>query len=266
MKQYHLPMKNVKKSNAICRAKWSPENIYEPRIVSILASKIQADDERFKEYEIPFTALFAEKEYGGKDYLKLQNSLKSLVEKSITITEEDGTIKIYPLFYSAELNPNSNSFKIAIHDKLKNHFLNLKQHYTQYNLMEFLTLSSTYSQRLFEYLKSWEDCESTQIKTEELHEILGVPDNYKTNFAQFKRKTLEPALKEINKKTGLNYSWQPVKAKNKIVQIVFLNSKVKKKLPERIKNKIEKAKEAQKVVSEQASFEDLLKQIKTNNN
>ena len=266
MKQYHLPMQNVKKSNAICRAYWTPLNVYEPRIIALLANKIQPSDEDFKEYEIPFTALFGDTTHGTDNYNTIRKTLKSLIEKSITIKEEDGSLVIYPIFYKAKITPKKNCFTIAIHDELKQHFLDLKQHYTQYNLLEFLMLSSTYSQRLFEYLKSWEDCESTQIAVEELHKILGVPEEYKKNFFNFKRRALLPALAEIMKKTGLEYAWEVKKQGRKITHILFINSKVKKKLPERIKNKIEKAKEAQKVVSEQASFEDLLKQIKTNNN
>lgn len=272
MKQYHLPMQNVKKSNAICRAYWTPLNVYEPRIIALLASQIQPTDEDFKEYEIPFTALFTEKEYGGKDYIKLQKSLKSLIEKSITIKEDDGRIKIYPLFYSAEINPNSNSFKIAIHDKLKHHFIDLKQHYTQYNLLEFLTLSSTYSQRLFEYLKSWEDCESTQIAVEELHKILGVPEEYKKDFYNFKRRALVPALTEIMKKTGLEYVWEVKKQGRKITHIIFINSKPKAKTPDWLKKKIQKAQDIQNENQEeqrpsahqqpeQANFSDLIKQM-----
>ena len=272
MKQYHLPAQNVKKSNAICRAYWTPLNVYEPRIIALLASQIQPTDEDFKEYEIPFTALFGETTHGTDNYNTIRRTLKSLVEKSITIKEDDGSLVIYPIFYKARITPKKNSFTIAIHDELKQHFLDLKQHYTQYNLLEFLTLSSTYSQRLFEYLKSWEDCESTQIAVEELHKILGVPDNYKANFYEFKRRALEPALKEINNKTGLNYSWQPVKAKNKVVQVVFLNSKPKAKTPDWLKKKIQKAQDIQNENQEeqrssasaqpvQANFSDLIKQM-----
>lgn len=246
MKQYHLPMQNVKKSNAICRAYWTPSNVYEPRIIALLASEIQAEDEDFKEYEIPFTALFGETTHGTDNYNTIRKTLKSLVEKSITITELDGSLVIYPIFYKARITPKKNSFTIAIHDELKHHFLELKQHYTQYNLMEFLTLSSTYSQRLFEYLKSWQDCESTQIAVDELHKILGVPEEYRKDFYNFKRRALEPAIKEINKKTGLEYSWEVKKQQGrKITHILFINSKPKKPQPEWLKDKIQKAKEAQ---------------------
>lgn len=272
MKQYHLPMQNVKKSNAICRAYWTPLNVYEPRIIALLASQIQPTDEDFKEYEIPFTALFGETTYGTDNYNTIRRTLKSLVEKSITIKEDDGSLVIYPIFYKARITPKKNSFTIAIHDELKQHFLDLKQHYTQYNLLEFLTLSSTYSQRLFEYLKSWEDCESTQIAVEELHKILGVPDNYKTNFAQFKRKALEPALKEINNKTGLEYAWEVKKQGRKITHIIFINSKPKAKTPDWLKKKIQKAQDIQNENQEeqrpsahqqpeQANFSDLIKQM-----
>lgn len=259
MKQLLLPMEKVKKSNAICRARWSPENIYEPRIVSLLASQIRPEDVDFKEYEIPVTKLFANI-YGGDNYKKLKSTVENLMSKTITILEENNSYKVFPLFSGGEYNSETNILKISINSRIKHHFLDLQTKYTQYNLMEFLTLSSTYSQRLFEYLKSWEDCESTQITIDELHKILGVPDNYKTNFAQFKRKALEPALKEINKKTSLEYSWKPIKFKNKVAQILFINSKPQKETQDQPKNQEEPRPSAHQQ-PKQPDFKALVKQM-----
>lgn len=259
MKQLLLPMEKVKKSNAICRARWSPENVYEPRIVSLLASQIQPTDEDFKEYEIPVADLFANI-YGGKDYKTIKNTLESLISRTVTIQEDNGDFAVYPFFTKGSYLTKENTIKIKINSELKHHFLKLKEHYTQYNLMEFLTLSSTYSQRLFEYLKSWDDCKSTQITVDELHKILGVPDNYKTNFAQFKRKALEPALKEINKKTSLEYSWKPIKFKNKVAQILFINSNPKKETQDHPKNQEEQCPSA-RPQPKQANFEEYIKQL-----
>lgn len=259
MKQYHLPMNTVKKSNAICRARWSPENIYEPRIVSILASKIQKDDEDFKEYEIPVAELFADV-YGGKDYKTIKKTLESLISRTISILE-DGNFTVYSLFAKGSYLTKENTIRIKINSEIKHHFLELKKiHYTKYNLMEFLTLSSTYSQRLFEFLKSWENCQSTQIAVEELHSILGVQEVYKKNFFDFKRRVLDPALKEINKKTSLEYSWKPLKFKNKVTQIIFINSKPQKETQDQSKDQEEQRPSAHQQ-PKQPDFKAIVKQM-----
>nr|CRY96249.1 hypothetical protein [uncultured prokaryote] len=258
MKQLLLPMEKVKKSNAICRARWSPENIYEPRIVAILASKIQLSDDDFKEYEIPVVDLFG-KNYGGGNYKILQQTIESLISRTVTIQEDNGSFMVYPIFTKGGYLTQTNTIKIKINSDLKHHFLKLKKQYTQYNLMEFLTLSSTYSQRLFEYLKSWEDCESTQIAVDELHKILGTLETARKNFAEFKRRILEPALKEINKKTSLEYSWKPIKFKNKVDQVLFINSTPRKESQKENGNQEEQHSSA-RPQPVQANFDEYIKQ------
>lgn len=259
MKQLLLPMEKVKKSNAICRARWSPENVYEPRIVSLLASQIRPEDVDFKEYEIPVADLFANS-YGGDNYKKLKSTVENLMSKTITILEENNSYKVFPLFSGGEYDSETNILKISINSRIKHHFLDLQTKYTQYNLMEFLTLSSTYSQRLFEYLKSWEDCESTQIAVDELHKILGTLETARKNFAEFKRRILEPALKEINKKTSLEYSWKPIKFKNKVAQVLFINSTPKKESQKENENQEEQRSSA-RPQPKQANFEEYIKQL-----
>ena len=64
---------------------------------------------------------------------------------------------------------------IGFHPDLKEHYLQLNQ-YIKYNLIEFMLLPSIYSQRLFEFLKSWDDRKETTIELKELHEMLDSPE------------------------------------------------------------------------------------------
>ena len=57
VKQLPLPGEIVKKSNALARARWSAESVWEPRLVALLASKVRADDTDFHVYEVPVTEL-----------------------------------------------------------------------------------------------------------------------------------------------------------------------------------------------------------------
>lgn len=225
----------VKKSNAICRSRWDSANIYERRIVALLASRIRPEDDDFKEYEIPITELFANC-YGGANYKTIRETLENLLSRTITIMGEDKKFTVYTLFTKSSYVTENNTIRIKINSELKPHFLSLKKRYTQYQLMEFFVLSSVYAQALFEFLKSWEDCKSSSVKIEELHLILGVPEIYKTNFAYFKRGILEPALKQINEKTSLKYNYGIKKEKKKISEIIFVNLKEKAKKSEEKEN------------------------------
>ena len=56
-RQLPLPGEIVKKSNALARARWSADSVWEPRLVALLASKVKQDDEDFQTYEIPIREL-----------------------------------------------------------------------------------------------------------------------------------------------------------------------------------------------------------------
>ena len=47
VKQLMLPGKTVKKSNALARARWSPDSVWEPRLVAMLAAQIKPGDTDF---------------------------------------------------------------------------------------------------------------------------------------------------------------------------------------------------------------------------
>ena len=83
---------------------------------------------------------------------------------------------------------------------------------------------------MFGYLQSWNDKPDKEISVSELHEMLNVPDYFKSDFAQFRRKVLEKAHNDILKHTSLYYEWEPIKKGRAVVAIRFIFSK-KRALP-----------------------------------
>ena len=58
VRQLPLPGEIVKKSNALCRASWSADAVWEARLIAIVASKVNQEDKEFYEYEIPISEIF----------------------------------------------------------------------------------------------------------------------------------------------------------------------------------------------------------------
>jgi plasmid replication initiation protein len=87
--------------------------------------------------------------------------------------------------------------------------------------MEFLLLPSTYSQRLFEVLKSWSSLPESVIDLTDLFEMLDVPASLRANFKDFRRRVLEKAHKDITTQTGLRYQWEPIKQGRAVAAIRF---------------------------------------------
>lgn len=209
----------VRKSNALARARWNPDSIWEPRLVALVASKIQAFDADFQIYEIPIVELIG-KNPGGRDYKEIEHAVDKAMGRIITIRISTGWTK-YTLFCKCEFDSKQGILKVGFHPDLKEHYLSLKQ-YMQFELTEFMILTSVYSQRLFEILKSWDDKYEVIINLSDLHTDLGTPQSMKINFAEFKRRVLDKAHKDINEHTSLKFEWEPIKIGRAIKKIRFI--------------------------------------------
>ena len=217
-RQLVLPGDIVKKSNAIIRARWPVESVWEPRIVALVASKVRAEDTDFQEYEIPISEFIGSKD-DGRTYERLASAADNLLKKVITIEKGSGWAKS-TIFSYCEYIPERGMLHICFDPHMKPHFLQLKERFTEYNLMEFFVLPSTYSQRIFEILKSWSDKSEIIISLQDLFDMLEVPESMK-RYPDFRRFVLEKAHKDINK-TSFYYEWEPVKQGRSVVAIKFI--------------------------------------------
>ena len=220
--QLPLPSPLVKKSNALARARWSIESIWEPRLVALLASKVRVEDADFHIYEIPVNEILHN--HGGRIYKEIEAVVDNVISRVITIRNDDGWEK-YTVFNECEFIRSKGILRIGFHPKLKPHYLNLKKNFTEYSLMEFLLLPSVYSQRLFEILKSWNNLPEVTIQISELHEMIFTPDYCRKNFREFRRWVLEKAHKDITTHTSLIYDWEPIKKGRSVTEIRFVFSK-----------------------------------------
>ncbi len=238
IRELALPGELVKKSNELARCAWTTASVIEPRLVALVASLVRTDDEDFKMYHIAVDDLIDAE--GGQQHSTLKDVAKSLMNRIIEINHENGW-SMYNVFSKCEYDRENRVISARFDPDLKPHYLQLKRNFTEYSLTEFLLLPSVYSQRLFEILKSWDDKEEIEIRLEDLHKMLNVPDSYKKNFRNFRLRVLEKAHKDIHKKTSLKYAWEAIKRKRTVVAIkfTFIKDKVEEKKKDNVKTKKE---------------------------
>lgn len=211
----------VKKSNALCRARWEVDSLYEPRLVALTASKVKRSDLDFQEYEIPLQDIIGDAR-GGKTYKIVESIIDNLMSKVITIRDgNSSSFAKYNIFSKCAYNSEKNVVVARFDPDLKPHFLGLKEKFTEYNLLEFLKLPSIYSQRLYEILKSWDDVDHVTIPINDLHEMLSTPSSMRKTFGEFRRRVLDKAYNDIKNRTELKYVWVPIKSGRNIVAINF---------------------------------------------
>ena len=224
--QLPLPGELVKKSNAIARARWQPESIWEPRIIALVASKVRENDEDFHTYKIPVSELTgaSDENLSGSQYQEIAKSISHLGKATIRI--EGITARNFRQYTIFAMCGYEDGHLIAgFHPDLKPHFLNLKAQFTAYNLFEYLLLPSSYSQRIFEILKSWSNTPEVVISVAELHDTLNTPESFRKDFRQFRIRVLEKAHKDITTHTSLIYEWEPIKKGRSVTEIKFVFSK-----------------------------------------
>ncbi len=222
-KKLSLSDEIVRKSNAAARCRWEVKSVLEPRIVALLASKIKPTDNDFQVYNITITELIG-KNASGQLYKELEHAVDKLMSRIITIYDDNGWTK-YHLFYRCRYHKNEGLLEIGIDPELKPHYLQLKNHFIQYNLSEFMQLPSIYSQRMYEYLKSWSNNKDCISELNYLHEMLNTPPSFRKNFKDFRRYVLDKAHKDIHAKTSFTYRWEAIKEGRAVTKIRFIFSK-----------------------------------------
>lgn len=238
-RQLSLPGPLVKKSNALARASWSVRSVYEPRLVALVASQVRSDDQDFQDYVIPLSDLLGSSPDGRTRQL-VADVVEGLLGRVLTLPRPNGWAKCN-VFSWCEFDSKAGCIRARFDPGLKEHYLNLKSQFTQYSLIEFLLLPSTYSQRLFEVLKSWSNLPDVIIPLVELFTMLDVPISFQ-RYPDFRRKVLERAYKDIHEKTALRYAWIPIKKGRAVYSIRFVFSSYS----ETVKNEAEDRKKQKK--------------------
>jgi plasmid replication initiation protein len=130
---------------------------------------------------------------------------------------------------------------------MRPHLLELKNRFTTLNYFELMDLPSYYSQRIYELLKSWEKPDGfVELDLESFYDMISYPKEQRKNFASLRRKALEQAEKDINTRTELRYSWEPIKEGNKVKGLRFIMGEAGAVTVKKRKNKeTEKARKEQ---------------------
>jgi hypothetical protein len=199
---------SVRQSNDFARNRLNIHDLMAVRILACLASTIRDDDVNFRELSV--TAKSILEHTGGNNYGAMKPACTKLIgcilERKLN---DSGGFQKYTLF--STIGYKDGVIFAKFHPDLKPFFLGLKSHFTKYELKEFLKLPSIYSQKLFEYLKSWDDCVERVEDIETICVTLGVPESIRCNFKDLRRRVLDKAYQDISNLTSLRYEWEAIK-------------------------------------------------------
>lgn len=112
--------------------------------------------------------------------------------------------------------------EIVIDPKLHDYFFQLKNNFTVLELQELLSFDSIYAIRIYQIIRQYGSIGKRTINIDELKAILMIEDKYKS-FADIRRIIIEPAIKNINKKSNLEVSYTSNGSRGrKTTEVTFL--------------------------------------------
>ena len=234
MQQLTLPGELVKKHNELVRSKINISNVDGSRILANLIACVRHDDTEFKDtYRVKVKDFMTDT--SGRGYTNIKAVCRELAKATAEIEEPDPDgphpyLRLYTFFSS--ITYRKGVIEARFNWEMKPLLLDLRRCFTQYNLMEYLTLPSLYSQRLFEILKSWANAPEVVLSIGELHRLLDSPASFRADFRQFRTRVIEKAHKDIHEKTSLHFEWEPVKAGRSVEAIRFLFAPGRKAIAE----------------------------------
>lgn len=223
--------KVVKANDLIQRARYNL-TVNEQKIICYVISKIKPDDKELMQYSISiddFCELCGiEKKYFYEEFKELFLNL----DKKSFLVETDKEIFNFRWFSEFKYVKGTGTVKVQLNSNLKEYLINLYGKYTTYELWAILSLRSKYSIRFYElfqsyFVRKWQKKVQKEVELEELKKLL-MAENY-TEYKNFRRRVLQPAINEINEYTDLSVSFTPIKKVRKVIAIQF--NIVKKEYP-----------------------------------
>lgn len=192
----------------------------EQKLVLFAISKIKPTDKELDRIEIrvdDFCSICGiDKTYF---YSEFKEIIDNLDNKSYWIETEEEIFK-FRWFSEARYIKGKGAVSVLLNTTLKRYLLDLKEHFTIYEIYNILALKSKHSIRLFELFKSYSYQSYISFGIEQLKHLLFLEDNYK-NFAHLKQRVLDRAIAEINKYTELEVEYKTITKGRKVVEIAF---------------------------------------------
>ena len=260
---------NVAKRNDMIQKSKKSLSIVENKAVSYIFSKVKPDDDPDTIYTFDCQEFYRLLRWKKESYTDLRAMLYSIASQTFGIVDEEtGTEKIVHWFNTIHLKMSKNGkivsdsnlpgryVEIKIHEDLMEYVFGLEQQrrennifYSAYQLQNVSMLTHTYSQNMYELLKSYENIGKWKFEygtgtendiqmriavyTQEMEsndnapaknkggrkrrKVYGaaklvpiIPSSWST-FHFFERDVLKPVMKEINTYTDIEFNYEPSK-------------------------------------------------------
>lgn len=213
----------VAKQNAMIQRARFDLGITEQKLFCYIVSKIKPTDTYDMRYTFTindFCDVCGIRRNSGRKIEAVKEAVKNLSDKSFWVDMDERNVLLCRWLSEAKIDKGSGTITVKLGDVMQEYLIGLAKDYTQYSLLYILPMRSTYSIRLYELLKS-HVCQMREVveySIEDLKSRLMAPY---PNFKDFRVRVLEPALREINDYTDIEFRWEAIKHGRKVVSVRF---------------------------------------------
>lgn len=203
------------------------------KVILAVLGQLSPDDEDFKHYRITINELVSITGIAKENlYRDIDKICLRLMTSAITIKEPDNPkgFLIVTWFSHSRFNPDLGHVEFSISPELKPYLLQVKSHFTTYNLSQVVHLKSTYSIRFYELLRQFLPLKGVnngrpvafrEIRLTDLREYLGVEKGRYEKFYDFKRYVIDRCQLELAEITDLKFEYEAIRSGRKIGAIKF---------------------------------------------
>lgn len=197
-------------------------SLEEQKIILVLASMVQPEDEDFKPYKLKIKDFMNLLDVDTKTkYANVPRVTKELMQKVFEIKEGKKTLQIAWLS-SAEYEQGSGQVELEFSPKLKPYMLKLNCLFTQYKIENILCMKSKYSPRMYEILKcnEFRKQKNVEIEVAELRRLFKAENIY-PKYNDFKKKIILKTQTELKEKADVYFDFKEIKTGRKVTSYKF---------------------------------------------
>lgn len=220
----------VVKSNRLVEASYRL-GLNEQRIILYAICRCREDQKGlFPDEPVVITADAFAKQFPSIDkghvYHQLKEAMDALYERSVTLYETDedtGKEQVSKTRWISKASyiDGAGRIKIVFTSDVIKYVTRLEEEFTSYQLEKVGKMTSAHAIRIYELLSQHREIGNRTLNLAWLRETLGVePGEYKLT-ADFIRKVIEVAGKQINDHSDLMVSFKPVKTGRAITDVTF---------------------------------------------
>ena len=205
-------------------------NLGEKRLVAMAVAKLSPKAAALPGKPIRISAMDFAEQFGIEPdvaYKQLRSAQEHLYNRSIRHIEHYGPngqkIEVVKMRWisSIRYKEGEGEVSIAFAPEIMQFLVQLKKHFTSYQLSKAAALRSTYSWRLFENLERFRETGVWEVDIDRFHIIMETPKSYRANFAQTRRWVIDPSLSELSAQTNITAEVEAIRQGRKITRLRF---------------------------------------------